>query len=284
MSGFSASWLALREGADHRSRHDGLAKILASRLAGKDCVRVIDLGAGSGSNLRATAPALGPKQEWVLVDYDRSLIAAAKATLCAWADKGVETGDGLTLEKDGKVISVSFREADLNRELDAVLGIPADLVTASALFDLISERWMQRFARALAAKGCLFYTVLTYDGRDDFAPAHPLDPAVIHAFSLHQKRDKGFGPAAGPDAAEALAEAFRAAGYTVETGDSPWILGAQDNALVGELLGGIAGAVQETGLASKADLDAWLAFRRQAATKEGARLVTGHTDILASPK
>lgn len=289
MSGFSASWLALREGADHRSRNAELAKTLAARLAAKGAVnggvtRVVDLGAGSGSNLRATAPSLGARQEWVLVDYDRSLIAAAQSALAAWADHAEITGDSLALTKDGKSIAVSFREADLNRELDAVLGIPADLLTASALFDLISESWMQRFARAIAAKGCLFYTVLTYDGRDEFNPIHPFDDAVLNAFGLHQKRDKGFGPAAGPDAAEALAGAFRAAGYTVETGDSPWVLKPSDNALVQELLAGIAGAVRETGLIAKSSLDDWLFYRQAIADQKGSRLITGHTDILACPR
>lgn len=284
MTGFSASWLALREGADHRARNAGLAKSLADRFRDTSPQRVIDLGSGTGSNLRATAPLLGTNQEWTLVDYDPALLEEAARALTAWADEARAIGDSLVLVKGGATIGVSFRIADLNRELEAVLEKKPDLVTASALFDLISESWMAHFARAVARSGAIFYTVLTYDGRDEFAPGHPTDATAIAAFATHQTRDKGFGPAAGPKAASALADAFRAAGYAVETGDSPWVLDSRDNALVQELLGGFANAVAETGLVPPATLEAWLTFRKATATGTDARLVTGHTDILACPK
>jgi SAM-dependent methyltransferase len=284
MSGFSASWLALREGADHRSRHAGLAGTLAARLAGKAPQRIVDLGSGSGSNLRATAPLLGESQEWTLVDYDPALLEEAARVLGDWADEARAIGDGLVLVKDKKQIGIRFRIADLNRELEDVLAAQPDLVTASALFDLISAEWMARFAKIVAGIGAAFYTVLTYDGRDEFSPDHPFDDAVIRAFAIHQKRDKGFGPAAGPGAAAALAKAFRDIGYGVETGDSPWVLKPSDNALVQELLAGIAGAVRETRLVPQNSLDDWLAWRQAVADQKGSRFITGHTDILAVPK
>ena len=281
MSGFSASWLALREGADHRSRNGTLARRLAGRFIDTPTLLIVDLGSGTGSNLRATAPHLGPNQEWTLVDYDPALLEEAAKALTLWADEAKAIGDSLVLVKDGRNIGVTFRVTDLNRDLDDVLEKKPDLVTASALFDLISTSWMARFAKAVAASGASFYTVLTYDGRDEFVPPHPLDHAVIAAFATHQTRDKGFGPAAGPQAASALADAFRNANYAVETGDSPWVLDDADESLMLELLGGIANAVGETGLVPAEGLKEWLAFRKAAAPKAGARLVTGHTDILA---
>ncbi len=281
MSGFSASWLALREGADHRSRNAELAGKLAARFADKPSLRIVDLGSGTGSNLRATAPHLGESQEWTLVDYDPALLEEASRALSAWADEAKAIGDNLVLVKDGKNIGVAFRIADLNKELDAVLEAKPDLVTASALFDLISEEWMQRFARAVLASGASFYTVLTYDGRDQFNPVHPFDEGIIRAFGFHQRRDKGFGPAAGPLAASALAQAFRKIGYAVETGDSPWVLKPSDNDLVQQLLEGIANAVRETGLIAQNGLNDWLFYRQAMADQKGTRLITGHTDILA---
>lgn len=287
MTGFSADWLALREGADHRSRHEGLGAALTARFAAARPVRVIDLGAGTGSNLRATAPLLGPEQEWTLVDYDPVLLEEAALALHRWADDARAIGDDLVLEKGGRRIGVRFRLADLNAELEQVLapkgGHGADLVTASALFDLISPAFMARFAKAVAAARIAFYTVLTYDGRDRFAPPHPADEAMVAAFAAHQTRDKGFGPAAGPKAAEALAEAFRAVGYPVQTGDSPWMLGPEDAALVRALVTGFSAAVAETGAVPQETVTAWRDFRIENARSPGALLVTGHTDILAFP-
>lgn len=280
MSGFSASWLALREPVDHRSRDGKLLKALAQKLDGKTPVRVLDLGCGTGSNLRATAPLLGDAQEWTLVDYDPTLLEEAAFALSRWADEAQAIGDQLVLIKNDKNIGIRFRIADLNRELGDVLSTKPDLVTASALFDLISEGWMKTFASALKASGALFYTVLTYDGRDEFLPEHPLDHSVMAAFAKHQTRDKGFGPAAGPRAAASLVRILRAAGFTVDTADSPWVMRADDQALVSQLLDGVAGAVRETGAVSEAQLSDWLTFRQKAATGKDARITTGHTDIV----
>lgn len=280
--GFSADWLALREPADHRSRSAELLATLAKRVDGRDVLRITDLGCGTGSNLRATAPALGPNQEWTLVDYDPVLLERAAKVLTDWADEAKPIGDQLVLVKEGKNIGVTFRIADLNVELEKVISGPIDIVTASALFDLISEPWMRRFVKALKTTPAIFYTVLTYNGEDDFLPAHPFDWGMVNAFKIHQKRDKGFGPAEGPQAAATLARLLREEGYAVDTADTPWVLKPSDIALTTELLKGLHGAVMETGLIADNGADDWLFWRTSMADQKGARMKTGHTDILAA--
>ncbi|HRE20570.1 MAG TPA: class I SAM-dependent methyltransferase [Rhabdaerophilum sp.] len=282
MSGFSADWLALREPADHRSRNGDLATKLGERFGGRSSIRIVDLGSGTGSNLRATAPHLGETQEWTLVDHDADLLEEAARALTRWADEAKAVGDSLALFKDGRNIGVSFRVADLDKDLDGILASRPDLVSASALFDLISERWMKRFASALHASGADFYTVLTYNGQDEFVPPHPFDESVLRAFDMHQQRDKGFGPAAGPRAATALAKVLKDVGYSVSTGNSPWVLKPSDAALKRELLKGIVNAVEETGFIAEKGLQSWAFYRDAMAVEKGSRMMTGHTDILAT--
>jgi SAM-dependent methyltransferase len=276
MSGFSADWLALREPADHRSRDARLGRVLARHFDGWRPIIVIDLGCGTGSNLRATAPLLGPEQHWTLVDYDEALLDAARERLQAWADGTAADGDKLVLFKGAKRIAVGFRRADLARELEAVLEPGANLVTASALFDLASSEFIATFATALARRKAAFYTVLTYDGDQRWTPEHEADAALVEAFHAHQARDKGFGVSAGPSAPDLLSEAFAAAGYAVQEGDSAWRLGLGDEPLIAELARGFAEAVRETGTADAATLADW-----GAVTRTGA--VVGHADTLALP-
>ena len=151
VTGFSAEWLDRREPADHRSRNRKLEHALAKHFDGWRPITVVDLGCGTGSNLRATAPLLGPEQHWTLVDYEQALLDAAAVRLTAWAD-GADRKDGkLALFKGAKRINVEFRRADLARDLDAALGPNANLVTASALFDLVSAEFIATFAAAVAA-------------------------------------------------------------------------------------------------------------------------------------
>ena len=200
MSGFSPEWLALREPADHRARDGFLAMALAEHLQSKPLVRVVDLGCGTGSNIRATYAALGREQHWTLVDYDARLLTAARATLQAWADAATPDGDRLVLQKSGKTLVVAFRQANLMTDLDAALGAECVLVTASALFDLCSQAFIARFAQAVAVRRAVFYTVLTYNGVQRWTPRHELDAAMADAFHAHQMTDKGFGFSAGPKA------------------------------------------------------------------------------------
>jgi SAM-dependent methyltransferase len=276
MSGFSAAWLDLREAADHRSRNRKLAHDLAKHFDGWRPVSVVDLGCGTGSNLRATAPLLGPEQHWTLVDVDAGLLEAAVARLTAWADGADRQQERLVLFKGAKRIMVEFRQADLARDFEAALGPNANLVTASALFDLVSAAFIAKFAAALARRKSAFYTVLTYDGDQRWTPEHEADAALLEAFNAHQERDKGFGPAAGPDAGDVLSEAFSAAGYAIEEGDSAWRLGSDDAALIAELAAGFAEAAHETGLVDPPTIAGWRAVTRMAA-------VVGHTDTLALP-
>ena len=276
MSGFSPEWLALREPVDHRSRDAGLARSLADSLRRHDLVTVVDLGCGSGSNIRATAPLLGPRQAWTLVDYDPRLLAAARDALTTWADSATADGDGLVLSKSGAAISVAFRETDLNRDLEAALASAPDLVTASAFFDLCSSAFIETFAQAVARRRAAFYTVLTYDGIQSWTPEHAADAALLDAFRGHQLTDKGFGASAGWTAPKVLADAFRRHGYTVSEASSPWVLGPPDAALIADLARGFADAAAETGRIPPADLASWRGITRHAAT-------VGHTDTLAVP-
>jgi SAM-dependent methyltransferase len=278
MSGFSAEWLALREPADRAARSPSVAAAVEAHFAARQAVSVVDLGCGTGSNLRGTMDRLPATQTWRLVDWDPALLDAALMCLDDWADLAERDAERLTLRHLGRTVTVETLQADLNADLQRVLDTAPDLVTAAAFFDLVSAEWIEAFAAALAARRLPLYTVLTYDGREHWSPPHPLDGAVLSAFHAHQGRDKGFGPAAGPKAADVLAQAFRRHGYDVVTGDSPWRLGAESAALVGQLAGGIAGAAVGAGGVSEADARTWASARATASA------LIGHLDLFAVPR
>ena len=273
--GFDPAWLALREPADHAARDPALLAQAAALVVEGEAV-IVDLGCGTGSNLRALADVLPARQSWRLVDHDPTLLAAARAALSAWAD-AASTGDdgGLELVRGRQSLTVRFLQADLTADLSPVLE-GAQLVTAAALFDLCSSAWIGGFAAALAARRLPLYTALTYDGVEHWSPPHPADAAVLAAFLSHQRRDKGFGPSAGPAATQALAGAFAEHGYAVTRAPSAWQLGPAQADLVASLASGIASAAAEAGL-DPATAAAW------AAARQTASAVIGHEDLLALP-
>src|SRR4051812_33266874 len=80
---FSAEWLSLREPADHLARSATLARAAIERSARKNRLRILDLAAGTGSNLRyltKLAVRAEATTEFLLVDHDPALLAqVAKA-------------------------------------------------------------------------------------------------------------------------------------------------------------------------------------------------------------
>jgi len=280
MTGFSPEWLALREPADHRARHQALQQQVCTRLevlarTEQRAVRIIDLGCGSGSNLRALAGSLPDQQHWTLVDYDPLLLEAARTAVIGWADHVVAEQPLLRLSKNKKTIEVSFVQVDLALDIETVLGWPADLITAAAFFDLVAEPWLVRFCKALRTP---LYTVLTYDGHEQWLPPHPSDSSILKAFHAHQKTDKGFGVAAGPEAAGILQRELQLRRFEVTLAPSPWQIDRSETALIQALAAGSAAAVRETRLIGAQDVDQWLAARRKA-----EHCTVGHWDILATP-
>lgn len=277
---FSPEWLALREPADHASVNALVRDALRTHFAGNPAVRVVDLGCGAGSNLRGTWNALGPRQQWTLVDFDPKLLAAARTRLTKFGKGEPTTPGGLRLTLPGASIDVGFREADLSGGGFGEIIDGADLVTAAALFDLVSARVIDKLVAAIAAKRQTFSTVLTYDGIASWLPAHSADNAMREAFNAHQRGDKGFGLAEGPAATDALAKAFARHGYKVMRGKSPWVLDHNFAKLRRELDQGFAGAVRETGKVDGAMIDSWLSSRL---AHDNAVTIIGHEDLLAVP-
>jgi SAM-dependent methyltransferase len=278
VSGFSPEWLALREPADHRARNRDILAALQRAFAGRDTLTIVDLGCGTGSNLRATAPFLPRRQHWRLVDHDAALLRAARDRLIAWADSAERSGGDLKLVKGGCDLTVSFVEADLAAGSAIAFGSRPDLVAAAALFDLVSVPWIEEFARRAADGGVTFYTALTYNGAETWHPPHRDDADILAAFHAHQARDKGFGPSAGPGAPDVLARAFERLGCQVKAGPSPWRLDETERALIRELATGVAQAARETGQIAEERIADWLRARLNCASCS-----IGHTDLLAMP-
>lgn len=263
MSGFSISWLDLREPADHAARHPGLATKLVHFLQADAEISpiIVDLGSGTGSTLRALTAMGAQRCVWRLVDHDPALLNEA-------------------LRRHGQAEIIEDYQTDLQDVAALPLG-GAALLSASALFDLASTDLVDALVARVSKQSAVFYAALNYDGRTQWTPAHPLDAAVLEAFNQDQRRDKGLGPALGPEAASYLKTALENAGYTVELGDSPWHLEPGQQALIIDLIQGIHAAVADGYGLSGAALDEWLAFRLSHA--RSGRVLIGHVDVLARP-
>jgi SAM-dependent methyltransferase len=294
---FSAEWLALREPADARARSSAVVEALLrgsgfsrdeaeSRLKSLP-LTIIDLGAGTGANLRYLAPRLGGQQEWLLVDSDRALLAVAAARLREWAaalDARVATdANRISITAASFSAAIRIQELDLAHKL-AMLPLPRGcLVTAAALLDLVSQRWLDSLADACGAADASVLFALTYDGRMRLEPPEPDDHVALALFNRHQRTDKGFGPALGPEAAAATQAAFAKRGYALEIAASDWRLRSDEQRLQAEIIDGWLAAALEIEPASTTRLERWYARHRARIDASESTLVVGHSDLTGLP-
>jgi len=262
---FSAGWLTLREPYDKRARNAAVLDAVAAWAAQRQSVAAVDLACGLGSTLRSVTERLPKRQSWRLVDNDLSLLGRA--------------GD-LARPPDLAVVPVPV---DLARDLEAALDGPVELVTTSALLDLVSHEWLDRLVTEAAARRLPVYAALSYDGLATLDPMDELDSAVIDAVNQHQQGDKGFGPALGPEAAATAPGRFEAVGYAVTQGSSDWVFGPKDAEIQTEVLTGWAVAAREIGTPSITDIIGWLARRRDHIAAGRSSMRVGHVDFFAQP-
>lgn len=263
MSVFTAEWLGLREPYDGAARNRAVLEAVAGEFEGRYAVTVADLAAGTGSTFRAIASRLPAEQTWRLYDIDMGLLAGPAAP------------------KHG----ARFQRIvlDLAEDLEFALEAPLDLVTASALFDLTSGAWVERFVTEVAVRNLPVYAALTYDGRVTLSPPDPEDTNIITAVNHHQFRDKGFGAALGPGAAPFCIKRFRSVGYEVTSGRADWEFTTRDQEMQLQLLNGWAAAARTMGIVPRWRLQGWLARRRDLILSARSSMTVGHIDFFARP-
>jgi hypothetical protein len=261
----SPDWLRLRAEVDDRSRSTELARAAAALLpAGRQVVH--DLGSGSGAMMRWLAPRLPGPQRWVLHDADVGILEhrshepavddAGRPVLCRTSVEQLE-------------------------DLDASDLAEATLVVASALLDVITANEARSIVDACVEVGAPVLFSLTVTGQVEFEPPDEADHLFMTAFNAHQRRDADGRTLLGPDAAEAVARLFAAAGWQVRTAHTLWTLTPTDDRLIEEWLDGWLDAAveQQPELAGLAD-DYRLRRRAQLAAGD-LRVAVHHEDVFA---
>ncbi|MBK5968622.1 MULTISPECIES: class I SAM-dependent methyltransferase [Thiorhodovibrio] len=264
---FSADWLSLREPVDHRSRSPRVLATLCRWAAGKKLLRVIDLGCGSGSNLRYLSPRLPVSQRWVCVDQDAELLQRLAANT----------------PKSPQLLGLTTRVASLHTS-GLLANIDAStLLTASALLDLVSEDWLADLVGQCQRKGAALLASTTYDGRVAIHPKQPEDNWIMELFNADQRRDKGMGPALGPNAAKTLRRIAQGLGFRLHQGSSDWQLERDDLEVARSLVAGWVEAVERQAPHQRGRITPWHRQRQDSLAAGELLIRVGHQDLFLEP-
>jgi len=256
MGEFSAEWLALREPVDHLARSEPLTREVLRSLRTEPAI--LDMACGTGSNFRylSRRPSL-LGADWLLVDHDAALLTRVPASP-----------------------NLTIRRHDL-RTLDEGLFAGRSLITASALLDLVSESWLRVLATRCRDSAAAVLFALSYDGRMTCEPEDSGDATIRELVNRHQRTDKGFGAALGPDATARAIDVFGSLGYRVTTSASDWVLGATTSprALQCQLIDGWAAAAAEMAPDRSGLIEDWRQRRLAHVSAARSILTVGHQDL-----
>jgi SAM-dependent methyltransferase len=283
-----SDWLRLREPADFAARSEALTRAVVETAPAGEPIRVLDLGTGTGSNVRYLCERLRRKQQWLAVDRSAALLAELPERLASW---GVARGCETWIEPGRCVLlgpqlecDVETRQQDLGILDDHEMFSGRHLVTASALLDLVSESWLRALAAHCHAEGATALFAITYNGQFTCTPEEPLDNTVRDLMNRHQKTDKGLGgPAQGPEAAASAERCFVDLGYRVRRESSNWRLGPAEGDVMRLLIDGWAQAAAEMAPEQATAIARWRTRRLEHVAAGRSRVVVGHYDFAAWP-
>jgi hypothetical protein len=259
-----SAWLTLRESVDAAARSEPLATSVIARLPSRGRVRALDLGAGAGSNVRYLAPLMPSIQNWLAVDRDPQLLTLLTAAL---------------RPEPQRTVFVETLPVELGT-LDQSLFDRRDLVTASALLDLVSTKWIEQLALRCRSAGAGVLFALNYDGRATCDPTEPEDPLVLELFNRHQRTsNNGFGAAAGPEAGALAISVFESRGYEIVRALSDWHLSPAHGRLQELLITGWARAASEIAPEHSRGIEDWLRRRLTHVRNRRSAVVVGHVDF-----
>jgi SAM-dependent methyltransferase len=269
-----ARYLAAKTTVDDRALNRHVLDELRRRMpAGPS--RILEVGAGLGTMVaRLVDWGVVSAGEYVLLDTDRELLDGSLRWLRDWA---AATGlhseplpDGLRLGE----LRVRLVHAELGTYLAAGHGVPADVLIANAVLDLVDvPAVLPGLLRLLVPRGVYWFTI-NYDGESIFEPGHPHDDQVMRAYHRDMDERVRYGrPAGDSRTGRRLFHQLRAAGApALAAGPSDWVVSAgPDGTYPGDeayftasILSTIQNALRDReDRVKQADLADWLAVRRR---------------------
>lgn len=281
---YDPTWLRERYRFDATARCKKLETVVLNHFQGRKFIRILDVGAGLGANIRYYACRLACDQEWILVEKDLSLARTCLTELSRWAESNewdcrVVAG-GLEIRQQHRRILVHILTTSIVNLEDPINLSRLDLATANALFDLISKVQLFALVTKLSSYRIPIYATMNYRSMF-FEPQSEEDLAYIGLYEHHMRRRRDFGFAMGRDCSDLMITCLENMGYEVSSGKSMWMVTSADRKMLRHMLTFMEVAISEL-LATPtefAKLDKWVFNKLRQADRGQLELRVEHMDI-----
>lgn len=286
---FNIDWLAERYRFDVAARSKAVEQACFQHFRQYDRLRIVDIGAGTGSNFLYLSPKFPQHQEWTFVELNTALLKAALdriqryAKLQGWSFD--RNGNTMQFSTGKQQVSIKSKHGSFLELRELVTLGNVDLVTANAVFDLLSLKLFEQFWRQLIKYKLPLLATINYLGMA-FAPQGERDDFFIKKYEAHMQREQRFGQSMGPDCVQQMQTVFKKQGVDYFSGNSTWQIGQQDTKMHQFLLQYLEEAVTEllTSPEESASFAAWLANKKTLLAAQELELTVFHQDLFVAPE
>jgi len=284
---FDPNWLQERYRFDEEARNKQLEWTCVNQFAFRDHVQIVDLGSGTGANLRYYVEQFPQDQTWFCVEEDIALKVPFWEQVQKMAldlDYAIEhEGVRMKLTKPGHEVLIHFVHGNLLKVGELVDLLRTDLVLANAVFDLFSKEQFTGLVQVLSHHSLSLLFTLNYAGMD-FSTATDADDHYIEQYNAHMQREQAFGRGMGPASSREMEAVLKEALAQVEVGESLWQIGSQEQAMMSYLLGFFDGALSDWWVkeAERLAFQNWLSEKKKHVAEKALSAEVYHLDILAS--
>jgi SAM-dependent methyltransferase len=305
MQGDFLRYLAAKKTVDDRSLNYGVWRHLVGFLAdwhGPAPLKILEIGCGIGTMIERLLDAqVLPETQYTAVDIHAEAIQTARERLAAFAAERafqVLAGEGgeLTCAGPAPRLTVRLKAIDLFQLTTRQAGrLPADLLIAHALLDLLDLKTALPKLASLVCPGGRFYFSLNFDGTTALLPTidPKLDATIVALY--HQSMDdrRVNGKRSGSSrTGRLLFEALPQKGWEIlAAGASDWVVIPRRGVYTGDerfflqyVLRTIHGALRDHSQLSNEALRKWVTQRRRQIAQGKLSLIAHQYDFFGIKK
>ena len=283
-------WLAHRFACDAEARHPEIEhKFLSFFEQHQTPLKLVDVGSGTGANVRYYFDRIPHQQEWILVEQDARLRDDCRQSLAHFAEqRGYDwqpQNDTFQLTDGQKTATVTFVPGHIERIEQLVDLSQTDVVTANAVFDLVPfEQFDALVGKLVQHDVCLLATLNYYE--TSFLPFSEHDHRFVGWYHMHMKRPQPMGIAMGADCSEEMLDLLAQHHMMIEQEGSQWHLKKNATTMHHYLLHFIEHAVAELNLSAdeQQDVERWLEHKKKLCRERELEIIVDHSDIFAYPR
>lgn len=245
---FTIQWLKDRFPYDSVARNKRVEQSCLDYYRDRKNISLLDIGSGTGASCIYFMEKWSASQIWTLVELNPALAAASIERIEDYAaQNGYVTQRGaqqLFLQKEQKFVTVNVLQKSFLELDDFIDWGSIDLVTATAVFDLLSKEMFADFIQPLIAHKIPLLATINYE-RMIITPDDYKSDLFSELYTAHMKRPQTFGVSMGGDSAYEMYQVFRNNGLSYKAGQSHWFIHQEDELMITYLLDYMTNAIPD---------------------------------------